>query len=409
VVTATDYYPFGMPMPGRNGIAFQSDWVPGRGFVAGSTYPDYLQVASRPYAPSPGLYKAGKEVELLPGFETATATDELLVEIQAGSGVLSNDYPGGQGSNDMYGAYRYGFNGKENDNEVKGAGNQQDYGMRIYDPRLGRFLSVDPITKKYPELTPYQFASNSSIAGIDQDGLEFFFAAGAGNDSWPGSNGYPDLMINAFRQAGINDVVQVNAHSFFKFSDINFALGKYGRQPYHTAQKEMVMISRDDFKIEDRLDSRITKSVGQVKNYLQNHPNSKQENNQLNLAGYSMGSVLMAQTALKIADEGTIIDNLILIGSTISPDSELGKTLEKYKSEGKIKNILYKNTTGDEVLYSASRGLQEDAIIKTIRTIVLGNRNEGSKHLILAGDKDDAKSNNERKRLANELVEEGVR
>jgi RHS repeat-associated protein len=49
--------------------------------------------------------------------------------------------------------YRYGFNGKENDNEVKGEGNQQDYGMRIYDPRLGRFLSVDPITDEYPELT----------------------------------------------------------------------------------------------------------------------------------------------------------------------------------------------------------------------------------------------------------------
>ena len=41
-------------------------------------------------------------------------------------------------------SYRYGFNGKENDNEVKGNGNQQDYGMRIYDPRLGRFLSIDP-------------------------------------------------------------------------------------------------------------------------------------------------------------------------------------------------------------------------------------------------------------------------
>ncbi|HPZ86603.1 MAG TPA: RHS repeat-associated core domain-containing protein [Flavihumibacter sp.] len=68
--------------------------------------------------------------------------------------------------------YRYGFNGKENDNEVKGVGNQQDYGMRIYDPRLGRFLSVDPITKQYPELTPYQFASNSPIAAIDLDGLE---------------------------------------------------------------------------------------------------------------------------------------------------------------------------------------------------------------------------------------------
>ena len=69
--------------------------------------------------------------------------------------------------------YRYGFNGKENDNEVKGTGNQQDYGMRIYDPRLGRFLSVDPITNVYPMLTPYQFASNRPIDGIDLDGKEW--------------------------------------------------------------------------------------------------------------------------------------------------------------------------------------------------------------------------------------------
>ena len=68
--------------------------------------------------------------------------------------------------------YRYGFNGKENDNEVKGEGNQQDYGMRIYDPGLGKFLSVDPITADYPELTPYQFASNTPIQAIDLDGLE---------------------------------------------------------------------------------------------------------------------------------------------------------------------------------------------------------------------------------------------
>ena len=67
----------------------------------------------------------------------------------------------------------YGFNGKENDNEVKGTGNQQDYGMRIYDPRIGKFLSVDPLTKGYPMLTPYQYASNRPIDGIDMDGLEY--------------------------------------------------------------------------------------------------------------------------------------------------------------------------------------------------------------------------------------------
>ena len=72
-------------------------------------------------------------------------------------------------------SYRFGFNGKENDNEVKGTGNQQDYGMRIYDPRLGRFLSADPLIvqgQQYPELTPYQFASNTPIMYIDIDGLE---------------------------------------------------------------------------------------------------------------------------------------------------------------------------------------------------------------------------------------------
>ncbi|HMG17057.1 MAG TPA: RHS repeat-associated core domain-containing protein, partial [Saprospiraceae bacterium] len=68
--------------------------------------------------------------------------------------------------------YRFGFNGKENDNEIKGKGNYQDYGMRAYDGRLGRFFSVDPLAKKYPELTPYQFASNTPIQAIDLDGGE---------------------------------------------------------------------------------------------------------------------------------------------------------------------------------------------------------------------------------------------
>lgn len=68
--------------------------------------------------------------------------------------------------------YRYGFNGKENDNEVKGESNQLDYGFRIYDPRLGKFLSIDPLTKKYPWYTPYQFAGNKPIRYVDIDGLE---------------------------------------------------------------------------------------------------------------------------------------------------------------------------------------------------------------------------------------------
>jgi RHS repeat-associated protein len=91
--------------------------------------------------------------------------------------ITANDYyPFGMGMpGRTYSAttgYRYGFNGKENDDEIKGEGDQQDYGMRIYDPRLGKFLSVDPLTKSYPMLTPYQFASNKPINSIDLDGGE---------------------------------------------------------------------------------------------------------------------------------------------------------------------------------------------------------------------------------------------
>jgi RHS repeat-associated protein len=85
--------------------------------------------------------------------------------------------------------YRYGFNGKEKDDEVKGVGNQVDYGMRVYDPRLGRFMSVDPITKKYPELTPYQFSSNRPIDGVDEDGLE-----------WNSASTYVNKVIPVLKQ-----------------------------------------------------------------------------------------------------------------------------------------------------------------------------------------------------------------
>ncbi|MBK7682325.1 MAG: RHS repeat-associated core domain-containing protein [Bacteroidetes bacterium] len=66
--------------------------------------------------------------------------------------------------------YRFGFNGKENDNEVKGVGNSLDFGARIYDSRLGRWLIVDPLTKKYPDISPYAYAANNPIFFIDPDG-----------------------------------------------------------------------------------------------------------------------------------------------------------------------------------------------------------------------------------------------
>jgi RHS repeat-associated protein len=82
------------------------------------------------------------------------------------------DMPGRQYSSGT--KFRYSYNGKEKDQES----GLQDYGFRIYDGRISKFLSIDPLTKNYPELTPYQFASNTPIQAMDLDGLEAFFVHG---------------------------------------------------------------------------------------------------------------------------------------------------------------------------------------------------------------------------------------
>ena len=84
--------------------------------------------------------------------------------------------------------YRYGFNGKEDDNEVKGEGDQLDYGMRTYDPRVGRFMSVDALTSNYPNWTPYQFAGNSPVWAKDIDGNESDRPTDPPNSEDKGSN-----------------------------------------------------------------------------------------------------------------------------------------------------------------------------------------------------------------------------
>ncbi|MBI9035497.1 MAG: RHS repeat-associated core domain-containing protein [Bacteroidales bacterium] len=66
--------------------------------------------------------------------------------------------------------YRFGFNGMEKDDEIKGAGNSYDFGARIYDSRLGRWLACDPLMKKYPNLSPYNSFNNNPIYYVDPSG-----------------------------------------------------------------------------------------------------------------------------------------------------------------------------------------------------------------------------------------------
>jgi len=68
------------------------------------------------------------------------------------------------------GGYRFGFNGNEKTDEISGESNSYDFGARMLDPRLGRFLSLDVFASKFAYQSTYLFAGNTPILGVDLNG-----------------------------------------------------------------------------------------------------------------------------------------------------------------------------------------------------------------------------------------------
>jgi RHS repeat-associated protein len=67
-------------------------------------------------------------------------------------------------------SYNYRYNSKEWQDEL--GLNMYDYGARNYDPALGRWMNIDPLAEKFPNMSPYNFCMNNPIYFIDPDGRE---------------------------------------------------------------------------------------------------------------------------------------------------------------------------------------------------------------------------------------------
>jgi RHS repeat-associated protein len=76
--------------------------------------------------------------------------------------------------------YRYGFQGQEGDDEISGSANSIDFGNRMYDPRLGKFFSLDAFASKYPSTSPYAFVVNNPIGNIEMGGDSVLFYSASG-------------------------------------------------------------------------------------------------------------------------------------------------------------------------------------------------------------------------------------
>ncbi len=67
-------------------------------------------------------------------------------------------------------SYRYGFQGQEKDDEIKGEGNSYDFGARMLDPRVGRWFAPDKMENSLPYFSPYIFVNNNPNIFVDPDG-----------------------------------------------------------------------------------------------------------------------------------------------------------------------------------------------------------------------------------------------
>jgi RHS repeat-associated protein len=195
-------------------------------------------------------------------------------------------------------------------------------------------------------------AKNSNNINSDQPKNVLYFSAGAGHDEE--GTGYIESTINDMQKSGIDNPVDINSHGS-NSADALWANSKWATFPYYRMPISTAAFNAPVSFGKVPLDSRVSIASEKIISY----NNQNNINGEITLMGYSAGSVIMAQTALYLANEkGIRIENLILMGTTISEDSELYLALISNPNIGQVVrlDILYDNVQSPvSFLYSFSQ------------------------------------------------------
>jgi Alpha/beta hydrolase len=215
------------------------------------------------------------------------------------------------------------------------------FGERYLIPRIGRWASPDPLSIHAAgggeALNAFHYVSGNLLQARDPKGLNTLFLGGAGFENETAL--YAEPLVEKMRASGLADP---------KYVPISGPGGK----PLNIARTLTYRSSADPSYRRAMRDpigppwapgtsSRSTRAQdGDMLGILRDvAARSNAEGGQRNIVGYSYGTVVGAHAALELARQGTRVDNLVLVGSPISNDSDLAKALRSNDNIGRVIRI----------------------------------------------------------------------
>ena len=99
----------------------------------------------------------------------------------------------------------YRYNGKES-LEIFGFP-YSDYGARLFDSNIGRWLQTDPLASDYPNISPYTFCANNPIVNIDLNGKshDWVYNEQTGDYEWMDNVNSPETTPDGYSYVGAGD------------------------------------------------------------------------------------------------------------------------------------------------------------------------------------------------------------
>ena len=236
-------------------------------------------------------------------------------------------------------AYRYGFQGQEKDDEVKGEGNSINYKYRMHDPRIGRFFATDPLEKTYPNNSPYAFSQNIVINAIELEGLEAYFIHGMGGSTAQYANdgtGSNFEMAETVYKKFTNNTEYDNTFSWNVGRKIDVETGdRKGRKLSSALQTPKDREIAAKMLVDHILNVRQEKiDAGEITS-----------DEEITLIGFSAGGLVALQAAEMLAEQEYKV-NIVTVNTTAMRDEN---SSEHPKGNKGINDMLIIKTKGDKL------------------------------------------------------------